>query len=456
MKKTGFEFTIYITDISGLYGGISLITLFMVIYELAMRFTDTLWLMLCLKPKGNKYLTFALIAVPYFAMNLVSAYKNFENPLLTVASYLFLIVASFILFENKATEKIVAPVIEVLIDTVITLVYFSLANFVDITRAFEEDMVGLLLLFAVKTLLCSIAVIFWRRKIGKANISFKYTNTFLLLPVSQIVICYAFQSFLDPGIWESDNEIFTREGSLIILNVAIVLTVIADIMVFLTYDKISKNEKMERELKERDYREHIMMEHYKSLEENAIQMRKLRHDFANAIEVANCMAESSSENAKKTAQKMLGNMEEELRNIHIERYCRNELVNSILSEKAKSCRAAGVEYTFRAVVPDDTGIEEFDMCRALTNIIDNSINAAAQSDDDKEIYISVSLDEGNFTVVSENASVPHIEKNDGSEHGYGLKILNDTAEKYNGSFTVEDDKKTFRATLILPGRGCRI
>ncbi|MBR6701893.1 MAG: hypothetical protein IKI78_01985, partial [Clostridia bacterium] len=298
-----------------------MITVFMVIYELLVRFTDALWLMLCLRPKGNKYLTFAIIAVPHFLLNLFSASRNFENPMITVGAYALLIASSFILFENKATEKTIAPIIEILIDAVTTLIYLMFANYVDITVAFEEDFVGLLLLFAVKTFLCGAAVIYWRRKVGRANISFKYTNTFLLLPVSQIVIIYAFQSFLDPGVWGGETHFFTREGSLVILNVALILMVIADIMVFLTYDKISNNEKMERELKERDLREHIMMEHYKSLEENAIQMRKLRHDFANAIEVANFMSESSSENARKSAEKMLGNMEEELRNIHIERYC---------------------------------------------------------------------------------------------------------------------------------------
>ena len=424
----------------------------MVIYELVMRFADALWLMLCLKPKGNKYLTFALIAVPHFMLNLISAYKNFENPMITVASYALLIVSCFILFENKVTEKTIAPIIEILIDAITTLTYLVFANFVDITVAFEEDVVGLLLLLTVKTFLCGAAVIFWRRKVGKSNISFKYTNTFLLLPVSQIVIIYAFQSFLDPVIWGGETGIFTREGSLVILNVALVLMVIADIMVFLTYDKISVNEKMERELKERDLREHIMMEHYKSLEENAIQMRKLRHDFANALEVANFMSESSSENARKSAEKMLGNMEEELRNIHIERYCKNELVNSILSEKAKQCRAQGIEYTFKAVVPDETGIEEFDLFRALINMTDNSINAAAQSSGDKDIYIEINSDNGKFTIVSENASVPHIEKNDGNEHGYGLKILNDIAKKYGGSFETDDDKTNFRAVLTLLNR----
>ena len=426
-----------------------MITPFMVAYELAFRFADALWLMLCLRPKHSRFLTFLILFIPDFVLNLMSASRNFENPLITATSYVLLLVSCFILFENKVLERVLAPVVEILIGSILMLTYLSLANFVDITQAFREDRLGLMILLAVNITFCGAAVIYWRKKIGKISISFKYTNFFLLLPVSQIVICYAFQSFLDPVIWSESATIFTRENSMIMLNVAMVLTVIADIMVFLTYDKISKNQIMERELRERDYRERVMMEHYKSLEENALQMRKLRHDFANAIEIANCMAESRNEEARKSAEKMLGNMEEELRNIHIERYCRNELINSIISEKAKQCRDRGIEAVFKAMIPDTLGIEEFDLCRVLINVTDNSMEAAERSETDKSICVELSCDSGTLTITSENASVPHINKNDGKEHGYGLKILRDIAKKYEGSFTTEDDGETYRTVITM-------
>ncbi len=426
-----------------------MITPFMVAYELAFRFADALWLMLCLRPKHNRILTFLILFIPDFALNLMSAARNFENPLITVSSYVLLLVSSFILFENKVLERVLAPVVEILIGSILMLSYLSLANFVDITQAFRDDRLGLMILLAVNITFCGAAVIYWRKKIGKISISFKYTNSFLLLPVSQIVICYAFQSFLDPVIWNENATFFTKENSMIMLNIAMVLTVIADIMVFLTYDKISKNQMMERELRERDFRERVMMEHYKSLEENALQMRKLRHDFANAIEIANCMAESRSEEARRSAEKMLGNMEEELHSIHIERYCRNELINSIISEKARQCRDKGIEARFTVMIPDTLGFEEFDLCRALINIIDNSIEAAERSEEDRSVYIEISYEDGTLSVISENASVPHIEKRDGKEHGYGLKILRDLAAKYEGSFSREDDGATYRVRLTM-------
>lgn len=426
-----------------------MITPFMVAYELAFRFMDSLWIMLCLKPKRNKILTFFIIFIPDFALNLLSASRNFENPLITASSYVLLMISCFILFDNKVMEKILVPLIEILIGSILMLVYLTVANFVDITQAFKEDRLGLMILLAVNITFCGAGVIFWRKKIGKVSISFRYTNSFLLLPISQIVICYAFQSFLDPVIWSENATFFTKENSMIMLNIAMVLTVVADIMVFLTYDKISKNQVMERELRERDFRERIMMEHYKSLEENAVQMRKLRHDFANAIEIANCMVQSENEQARKSAEKMLDNMEEELRSIHIERYCRNELVNSIISEKARQCREKGVEAVFRAMIPDTLGFEEFDLCRALINIIDNSVDAAAHSETDKNVYVELTYENGELTVTSENASVPHVNKNDGKEHGYGQKILGDIAKKYGGSFTAEDDGETYRTVMIM-------
>ena len=429
-----------------------MITPFMVVYELFYRFTDALWIMLCLKPKHNKILTFLILFIPDFILNLAAASRNFENPLMAVASYAILMISAFILFEGKVMEKIVIPLIEILIGSILVLVYMTLANFADITTAFTQDRLGLMILLAVNIFFCGVAVIFRRKHQGKIHISFKYTNSFLLLPVSQIVICYAFQSFLDPVFWQDSHTVFTKENSMIMLNIAMVLTVIADIMVFLTYDKISKNEIMERELRERDFRERIMMEHYKSLEENALQMRKLRHDFANALEIANYMAESSSSSSKATAEKMLDSMEQELRSIHFERYCQNELVNSIISEKAKICRDNGIEAVFKAIIPEKTGIEEFDMCRALTNIINNSIEAAEQSEDDKNICVEADYSDGALTVTSENAAVPHIDKKDGKEHGLGLKIIKDIAKKYDGKFTTENDGETYKVTLILKNK----
>lgn len=427
-------------------------TAFIFFYEFVLRFFDVFFIMLCLKPKYKKIPTFLILFVPMLILWLLYAKNGFDGILYPFISYGVLLISCIVLFKNKWYAKLVMPIVELFLSATVNFFYIILLGSFGLSDSFEDNKTGLMICTLIYLLIMGLLVAIWNKKLGKLEISFRYTNTFLLLPISQIVIYYAFQTFLDPLLWGNgamaSNE-NNMKNSVIMLNIAMILSVVADVLVFLTYNKVSSNEKMEKELQERDYRDRINMEYYKSLEENAVQMRKMRHDFANAIEIANCMAESENSDAKESARKMLGSMEEELENIHMERYCRNELVNALISSKAKECREKGIEAEFRIIIPEKIDIEEYDLCRALTNIIDNSMNAVMNCDDERAIHIELLYADNTFTVSSVNKSTPHIEKHDGREHGYGLKILNDIAKKYNGSFNFTDDKKTFKATLII-------
>lgn len=424
---------------------------FAFIYELVMQFFVTLYVMLCLKPKLHRFPTFVTLFIPLMTLNTIYAAGNFNNGIYQYVAFGIFLMSCILLFENKWYTKLVIPLLELFLSLAVNLFYMSFAGMAGIRDYFDDDKMGLVIALLVYFLLGGLVVILWNKKLGKLQISYKYTNTFLLLPLSQMVICFAFQSFLNPFVWGNADFAGGTEyqNSVVLLNIAMLLSVAADVLVFLTYNKVSKNEQMEKELRERDYRERINMEYYKSLEENAQQMRKMRHDFANAIEIANCLAESESPSARESARKMLGSMEEELESIHIERYCRHELLNALLVSKAKECREKGIEVEYKIVVPENIGVEEYDLCRAMTNIIDNSIRAAEISENDKLIEISVEKDGTALIITSKNASVPHIEKKDGKEHGYGLKILKNIADKYDGSFEYEDDKETYRTTLVL-------
>lgn len=82
-------------------------------------------------------------------------------------------------------------------------------------------------------------------------------------------------------------------------------------------------------------------------------------------------------------------------------------------------------------------MEEVDVCKAYVNIFDNAINAAEALEDNRYIKIKSFVDEndGMLYISSENAVAPDYEekkKKRTGEHGYGLKILEETAEKYGG------------------------
>lgn len=88
-------------------------------------------------------------------------------------------------------------------------------------------------------------------------------------------------------------------------------------------------------------------------------------------------------------------------------------------------------------MPRFVGIEDVDICKAYVNIFDNAINAAKALEENRYIKIRSFVDEndGMLYISSENAVAPDYEekkKKRTGDHGYGLKILEETAEKYGG------------------------
>ena len=109
----------------------------------------------------------------------------------------------------------------------------------------------------------------------------------------------------------------------------------------------------------------------------------------------------------------------------------------IASNKANECRKNDIAYDFDLNVPRFVGIEDVDICKAYVNIFDNAINAAKALEENRYIKIRSFVDEndGMLYISSENAVAPDYEekkKKRTGDHGYGLKILEDTAEKYGG------------------------
>ena len=118
------------------------------------------------------------------------------------------------------------------------------------------------------------------------------------------------------------------------------------------------------------------------------------------------------------------------------------------------CRKNEIDFDFDLRVPETLDIEEIDICKAYVNIFDNAINAAEALEDNRYIKIKSFVDEndGMLYISSENAVAPDYEekkKKRTGEHGYGLRILRDTAEKYGGRLVIDDKGDTFTVVMTM-------
>ena len=167
-------------------------------------------------------------------------------------------------------------------------------------------------------------------------------------------------------------------------------------------------------------------------------MRKLRHDFKNSFLTIYSLLESGEiDKAKEQITANLG----AIADTEIFINTNNTVVNAIVNTKLSAAKTFGVVSS--CLSPSDiTGIDDMDLCRLLANMLDNAI-AACQSDasDKKRIELRIAENESSYifslkntisqSVIERNPALSST-KNNKADHGFGVRIIKEIAEKYDG------------------------
>lgn len=191
-----------------------------------------------------------------------------------------------------------------------------------------------------------------------------------------------------------------------------------------------KNRKTEEELlkSKLDYRQIEM------LKEEKKEFRKLKHDYANIISTAKGFIEIGK-NEKAIA--ILDEFGDDLQSLLGFSICSNETINTVLYIKKCQAEENGITLDIKVSESGLSRIDDYDMCRILSNIIDNSINAVKKIDGKKICTVDIQISPDEIIVTNEN---PFVEqdfeiKAKSLDHGHGISIIKSLSKKYNGSYT---------------------
>ena len=138
----------------------------------------------------------------------------------------------------------------------------------------------------------------------------------------------------------------------------------------------------------------------------------------------------------------------------------NIALDSIINFKLRSAKEDGVKISLDLFAPSVINIETADIIIILGNLLDNALEAVAKAKD-KFINIHIVYQLGNLLIRVENGfdgvvrldkqrhELVTIKPNDG--HGYGLKNIRKSAEKYNGAVDVTYEDCLFAVEVLLYG-----
>lgn len=191
------------------------------------------------------------------------------------------------------------------------------------------------------------------------------------------------------------------------------------------------------------------------MKESTEQLRAFRHDMKNQLFV---IKEMCDKNLCGDASVQLGKYAEE---IEIKTHYSNSgnmVIDSLVNYKLKNADVDGIEVETEISVPSKIDVEVSDLVTILGNLLENSLAALEAVSENRSLYLKVVYDRGRVIVFVKNTYSTPIKyingeivstKTDDEKHGYGLKNIKRTVEKYDGYMEIDHAQNIFSVDIIL-------
>lgn len=393
-----------------------------------------------------------IITVTVAVGSIVALLNSLEIIPRTFSTVLFqslIICVALFTSRDRPLNKFINLIVYYIVMTLLDIFVYALTSFSPSTSGSI-----LIILFA---LLLSLTLYFSEQfiKSFRDKKLSKKSFVFLLIPVSQ-AITYASFGFATITIFPRYAELLNKSNSLagmpaIILSAAVTLSLIADIIAFKQYVISLDMAQIKAENKALEYQNQLNLNYFSELKENETELRKIKHDISGCLETMKEIIYTEKDTEK--AQHFFDELSMTLGNITTGFYCKNSLINAIIISKSKICDKQGIRLSAEIKIPEALNISDTDICRILVNMLDNAIEANEKEDKNKFIDLSIKENDGFIYLSTLNPfsgeNIGSTTKENKKEHGYGLRILNDFAQKYDGYFKAESQSNTLSSLVVL-------
>lgn len=405
-----------------------------------------------LHSKQSKIKTILLQSVLFYLLLIPQHFDNMPSWTMQL-SLLTIVTGNLLLYKDRFYVKIITSIVSILIIFLSDyLSYFIVAVLFGSSENYLQEPYVYLVSVTVITTLLSVYTIIGSRFLKKNRDMFFRSNIvflFVLIAFEILFLAFSITQFNQVSTYVPFN---VKNTNLSIIYFYIFIFIVTDsILIYFTkssalYYKIkSENEMLE-------YQNKLQAEYYRKMLENYESTAKLRHDINNLVQVINIQLSENTQEGNKKAKEIVSGISDIMDSTKTQRYCSNEIVNAVLFDKTSVAKEESIKIIDDIILDNNTGIADFDICRVFINLLDNSINALKNyTGDDKLLYLSCKQDNDHIFIKCENKFSETIRKPEKNPelHGYGMKIVKDITEKYNGELITQIQDTTFSTLAIL-------
>jgi len=235
-----------------------------------------------------------------------------------------------------------------------------------------------------------------------------------------------------------------------LLAIAIILGV--DVLAFYLFDRLTAaHEHRLKSVLHAQEKEYYLTQ-CRLMQESAGRVRSSRHDMKiHMAALKSFITEGKASSAAEYIDTFLGGIGES----RLLSETGNMAFDSIINYKLKDVNDSSLKLNLRVKVPPVLEVADADIVTIIGNLLDNALEAVAKTTE-KSITLNVALDNGVLLIKAENSFNGELKEGfaslkGGSDHGYGLKNIKRSVEKYGGYMKVTHTDTVFSVSIMLYG-----
>lgn len=360
-----------------------------------------------------------------------------------IGTLVFIYLISLLLYEGSASKKAFFSILLMFIIIVSEMIFIGSMTVMKLTTPEElsirgpariSGMVGVkILYFWIIALVCRLI----NKKIRE--IPSKHWIIIISMPIVSILVLYT----LAISYINLNGQMITTLFLLAIAGLSFINIAFFDF--FENYNKQLRLSILEQVVEHENT-------NYKQLENAYSEMRKLKHDVSNQVTIINDLI---ARNEKDSASEVIHNLSERLDEINYICYTGEPIIDSIINIKLKSAHDMGIKVS-KNIAVNKFSLDCFELCRALGNALDNSIEACQRyENDEKYIHMSMQQIEDKIAIEISNSSDVvdpknlQTKKKNKAAHNIGMSSIKTSVKKLGGYISYDFKDNIFYLKIVV-------
>lgn len=245
----------------------------------------------------------------------------------------------------------------------------------------------------------------------------------------------------------------SEETTLMLMMCEIGLFALNIICLYITIS-LNKSNRAAEELKLKEQQLKNDIQYAETVRSQYQEIRRIRHDIKQQLATVSGL---QFERKYDKAQKYISEVTDSIEQLDMFMDVGNDFVNAILNSKLSIAKSKGIEVlcNFSGKVE---GINEYDLCNLMGNVLDNAIEAAERSGDNAVVEVSLFSDKHKLVFTVSNSisksvlnSNPKLKtvKDKPELHGFGVQTIKTIADKYDGNVDFYEEDLVFFCRVLL-------